>query len=173
MGAKRLAMLLAVMAGTALGEPTSEISVDLRMDENDYVSGERIRGVVDVKNMSPRKVSVGYADSADEMFVEVFRCSDMMLLARSSQRPFVSPFRLASNEGLKLEVFLGDRYPLREARRYLARPVLVHHGVRYEGQYRAFDVVPGLRIGGALQQFANREGLSREFTLVHWPRKGN
>lgn len=169
---KLLMMLVALMAGGVLAETPSEISVDLKLDNLDYVAGERIRGVVDVKNMSPYRVSVGYSNSVDRLFVEVYRSSDMMQLERSTQRPFVAPFRVDSNEGQKLEVFLGDRYPLREERRYLARPVLVHRGVRYEGQYRAFDVVPGLRIGGALQQFANREGLSRVFSLVHWPRKG-
>lgn len=169
---KKLLTMFVMMAGAVFAETPSEISVDLKLDEIDYVSGERIRGVVDVKNMSPYKVSVGYADSPDRLFVEVYRSSDMSQLERTSARPFVSPFRVESNEGQKLEVFLGDRYPLREESRYLARPVLVHRGVRYEGQYRAFDVVPGLRIAGALQQFANREGLSRTFALVHWPRKG-
>ena len=169
---KKLLTMFVMMAGAVFAETPSEISVDLKLDEIDYVSGERIRGVVDVKNMSPYKISVGYSDSPDRLFVEVFRSSDMSQLERTSARPFVAPFRVESNEGQKLEVFLGDRYPLREESRYLARPVLVHRGVRYEGQYRAFDVVPGLRIAGALQQFANREGLSRTFALVHWPRKG-
>ena len=123
--------------------------------------------------MSPYKVSVGFSNSVDRLFVEVYRSVDMSQLERNSMRPFVSPFRVNPNEGQKLEVFLGDRYPLRESRRYLARPVLVHGGVRYEGQYRAFDVVPGLSITTALQQFANRPGLSRNFALVHWPRKGH
>jgi hypothetical protein len=77
-----------------------------------------------------------------------------------------------SGEGQKLETFLGDHYSLREPRRYLAKPVLVHRGVRYEGAYRAFDVVEGVKIGGAMQMFANRRGLHREFALVHWSRNG-
>lgn len=169
---KRMLMMLVLLAGAVFAETPSEISVDLRLDNLDYVAGERIRGVIDVKNMSPYRVSVGYSNSVDRLFVEVFRSSDMMQLDRSSNRPFVAPFRVDSNEGQKLEVFLGDRYPLREERRYLARPVLVHRGVRYEGQYRAFDVVPGLHISTALQQFKNRAGLNRVFSLVHWPRQG-
>ena len=169
---KKLLLTVLLMAGAACAETPSEISVDLKLDEIDYVSGERIRGVIDVKNMSPYRISVGYSNSVDRLFVEVYRSVDMSQLERTSARPFVSPFRVESNEGQKLEVFLGDRYPLREERRYLARPVLVHGGVRYEGQYRAFDVVPGLHISGALQQFANRPGLNRSFALVSWPRKG-
>lgn len=169
---RRLLLFFVLLAFSAQAETPSEISVDLKLDHLDYVSGERIRGVIDVQNMSPYSVSVGYSNSVDRLFVEVYRSSDMMQLDRVSPRPFVSPFRVDANEGQKLEVFLGDRYALREERRYLARPVLVHRGVRYEGQYRAFDVVPGLYIGTALQQFANREGLSRVFRLVHWPRKG-
>ena len=39
---------------------TVEISVDLKFDSVDYVSGERIRAVVDVANSSPESVIVGY-----------------------------------------------------------------------------------------------------------------
>ncbi len=151
---------------------TPPLSVDLRLDEIDYVVGERVRGVIDVKNMSPETISVGRANSKDRLFVEVYRASDMLELERTSERAFVAAFRLEMNEGQKLEVFLADHFALGEPRRYLARPVLVHGKKRYEGQYRAFDMVPGMRVSGALQMFANREGLSRRFELVRWGRKG-
>lgn len=169
---KLILAMASLVAGMAFGELPSEISVDLKLDEIDYVAGERIRGVVDVKNMAPEIVSCGYPDSRDLVIVEVFRASDMMQLDSVAQKPFVAPFRIASNQGQKLEIFLADYYPLREARRYLARPVLIHGGVRYVGQYRAFDVVPGMQSGGAMQMFANRPGLTREFALVRWSRKG-
>ena len=153
-----------------LSAATSEIRVDLKLDGSDFVSGERIRGVVDVANSSPEKVSVGYSNSKDRLFVEVFRAGDMSQLDRTSRRPFVSPFRIDSGEGQKLEAFLGDRYDLKETRRYLAKPVLVHNGYRYEGAMRAFDVVDGVKVGGAMQMFANRSGLQREFMLVYWSR---
>jgi len=134
------------------------------------VVGERIRGVIDVANPSPEKVSVGYSNSRDSLFVEVFRASDMHQLTRVSRHPFVAKFRVDSGEGQKLEVFLGDHYGLRETSHYLAKPVLVHNGVRYEGMVRAFDVVDGVKVGGAMQMFANQPGLRREFTLVYWNR---
>ena len=37
---------------------------------------------------------------------------------------------------------------------------------------RAFDVVPGMRMSGALQMFSNHDGLRREFELVTWNRGG-
>jgi hypothetical protein len=168
----QIALLAFGLAAAAVAAPISEISVDLRLDEIDYVSGERIRGVVDIKNMSPDSISVGRPASKDRLFVEVFRSSDMLQLERAREAPFVAPFRLDMNEGQKLEVFLADHYALREARRYMARPVLVHGSTRYEGQYRAFDVVPGIHVANALQMFSNKTGLSREFELVHWTRKG-
>ena len=149
---------------------TSEIKVDLKLDGSDFVSGERIRGVVDIANPSPEKISVGYSNSEDLFFIEVFRASDMSQLQRVNRRPFVSNFRIDSSEGQKLETFIGDHYGLRESRRYLAKPVLVHKGVRYEGAMRAFDVVEGIRLVGAMQMFKNREGLRREFSLVYWSR---
>lgn len=158
-----------VIGGAAFAE-TSEIRVDLKLCGADFVSGERIRGIVDIANPSPEKISVGYKNSKDSFFVEVFRASDMSQLTRISKHPFVARFSVDSSEGQKLEVFLGDHYGLREPSRYLAKPVLVHNGVRYEGAIRAFDVVEGIRLVGAMQMFKNHEGLQREFSLVYWSR---
>jgi hypothetical protein len=166
------ATLVAVVAflSAAVAAATSEIRVDLKLDGSDFVSGERVRGVVDVANSSPEKVSVGYVNSEDMLFVEVFRAGDMSQLERVARRPFVARFRIESGEGQKLETFLGDHYDLRETRRYLAKPVLVHDGYRYEGAPRVFDVVDGVKVVGATQVFANRKGLQREFSVVYWSR---
>ena len=152
---------------------TSEIMVNLKLDCSDFVSGERIRGVVDIANPSPEKISVGYSNSQDAFFIEVFRASTMGQLTKVSKHAFVSAFRIDSGEGQKLETFLGDHYGLREPSRYLAKPVLVHNGVRYEGTMRAFDVVDGIRLSGAMQMFATRNGLRREFSLCYWPRNNS
>jgi len=167
---RALLFLLAGLSALAARAETSEIKVDLKLDGTDFVTGERIRGVVDVANSSPDRVSVGYANSKDLFFVEVYRASDRKQLTRLGNRPFVARFRVDSSEGQKLETFLGDHYALREPSRYLAKPVLVHEGVRYEGAIRAFDVVEGIRISGAMQMFANRKGLQRNFSLVYWSR---
>lgn len=173
----RLAVLLipvpcALFPVSAYAE-TSEIMVNLKLNCSDFVSGERIRGVVDIANPSPEKISVGYANSKDSFFIEVFRASSMQQLTKVSKHPFVAAFRIDSGEGQKLEVFLGDHYGLREPSRYLAKPVLVHNGVRYEGTMRAFDVVDGIRLSGAMQMFATRNGLRREFSLCYWPRSNS
>lgn len=167
---RRLLACLLALLPMALVAATSEISVDISLDGSDFVSGERIRGVIDVANSSPEKVSVGYSNSRDALFVEVFRAGDMSQMSRTSRRQFVSRFRVDSGEGQKLEVFLGDHYDLRETRRYLVKPVLVHGGYRFEGALRAFDVVDGVKVGGAMQMFAGRPGLQREFSLVYWSR---
>ena len=161
----------AALAALRIFAETVEISVDLRMDSIDYVSGERIRAVVDVANSSPNKVSVGYLDSADSLFVEVCGSGGAEQLEKTGKGAFVSRFSLNPNEGQKLETYLGDHYPLRTVGRYLAKPVLVHGGMRYEGQLRAFSVVPGMKVGSALQMFKNVEGLRREFELLSWSRR--
>ncbi len=169
----RRALLLGVFGLSAAlfaAPPLSEITVDLKLDQITYVSGERVRGVVDVRNMSPDKVSVGYLNSEDRFIIEVFRSIGGEQLTCVSSTPITAGFRVDSNEGQKLEVFLGDHFDLREERRYLARPVLVHGGVRYEGQYRSFDIVPGMSLTRALQIFANKEKLNRQFELVRWMR---
>ena len=150
---------------------TVEISVDIKLDNIDYVAGERIRAVVDVANSSPESVSVGYPSSKDMLFVEVFHSGSMVQLEKIGKGAFVSRFSLESNEGQKLATYLGDHYPLRTVGKYLAKPVLLHGGTRYEGQLRAFSVVPGMKVGSALQMFKNVEGLRREFELLSWSRK--
>lgn len=165
--------LIAAFAPVAAFAATpSEITVDLKLRSGDYVSGEQIVGVVNIVNVSPETVSVGRPGSRDRFVIEVFRSADMSQMDRSVRRPFVAPFLLNPNEGQKLETRLGDHYGLRTPGRYLARPVLVHDGIRFEGQMRAFDVVPGMKVTTALQMFSNREGLRREFTLVRWSRGG-
>ena len=165
-----LFFLTVFAAALTKADAASEIKVDLKLDYADFVSGERIRGVVDIANSSPEKISVGYSNSEDVFFVEVYRAGDMKQLSRVYRRDFVSRFRVDSGEGQKLETFLGDHYALREPSRYLAKPVLVHGGVRYEGTLRAFDVVEGVKISGAMQMFANRRALQREFALCYWSR---
>lgn len=160
-------LLVGLIAGLA-GAAPSEITVDLKLDAYDFVVGERVRGVIDVANSSPEKVSVGYSNSKDSLFIEVFRSSDREQLTKISKGAFVAQFVIESGEGQKLETFLGDHYGLLRPSRYLAKPVLVHRGVRFEGQPRAFDIVEGVKVGSAMQMFANKPGLQREFELVYW-----
>lgn len=162
---------LAIVLSASADRPVSEIKVDLRFDYPDYVSGERIRAVVDIANSSPGTIAVA-PGSNDVFFIEVSRASDAERLPRKSGARFIADFTLKSGEGQKFETFLGDRYDLSKPRRYLAKPVLVHNGTRYEGDVRAFDVVDGLRIDGAMQMFSGKSSLQRNFTLLYWPRKG-
>ena len=181
-------LLLAVAAlPAALAAAISEITVNLRMDASDYVSGERVRAVVDIANSSPDTIGIGGRvrvwggdetnrvvrgeyDVNDRFFIEVYRTGDMHQLQKISKGAFVADFAAATGEGQKLETFLGDHFPLVEPNRYMAKPVLVHAGVRYEGQPRVFDIVEGVRAASAMQMFASRGSLQREFSLVYWSR---
>ena len=161
----------AALASCAAPAGTVAISVDLQLDNIDYVAGERIRAVIDVANSSPDRIAVGYGDSTDRLFVEVFRSEGMVELDRVGKRSFTARFNVDANEGQKLETFLGDHFALRTPGKYLAKPVLVHGGRRYEGQLRAFGIVPGMKVASALQMFSNREGLRREFEIRAWSRR--
>lgn len=172
-GKRKTALLLAlpfmVVHVFAAVNP-SEISVKLVPDQREYVVGERFRAIVDVANSSADSIDVGKPGSADIFRLEVFRASDMAVRNRVGKKPFVAPFLLHSSEGQKLETFIGDHFALNEPMRYLARAVLVHDGARYESSLVSFDVVPGMRVGGAMQMFTNKPGLKRSFELVYWAR---
>lgn len=151
---------------------TSEITVDLKLDQPEFVLGERVRGVVDIVNVSPDTLVHCRTNVLDRFFIEVYRANDRSQLEKTSKGQFIADFLLKPNEGQKLETFLGDHYGLGYIGRYLAKPVLVHDGIRYEGQSRAFDIVPGMKSTSALQLFSNHGGLKREFELLTWSRKG-
>ena len=159
----------AVANAYAVAAP-SEISVKLVPERREYIVGERIRAVVDIANSSADSIDVGKPGSADIFRIEAYRASDMASRPRVGNRPFVAPFLLHSSEGQKLETFIGDHFTLNDPVRYLARGVLVHDGSRFESSLVSFDVVPGMRVGGAMQMFSNKPGLKRMFELVYWMR---
>ena len=168
----KLASLALFAAPFAALAATSEITVDLKLDYDEFVVGESVGAVVNIVNVSADNLSAGYADSEDRFFIELFRSRDMSQLQRISNGPFIAPFLIKPNEGQKLATRIADLYDMRFPGRFLARPVLVHRNIRYEGQLRTFDVVPGMRVANALQMFANHDGLRREFELVSWNRGG-
>ena len=168
---KALLLALPFMAVNvfAVANPT-EISVKLVPDRREYIVGERLRAVVDIANSSADSIDVGKPGSADKFRIEVFRASDMAARDRVGKKSFVAPFLLHSSEGQKLETFIGDHFALNEPMRYLARAVLVHDGARFESSLVSFDIVPGMKVGGAMQMFSNEPGLKRIFELVYWTR---
>jgi len=167
---RRLIAMMVTMAAGAAFAAGSEISVDLRMDEISYVIGERVRAVIEIENKAPERI-VAKEDGPDRVLVEIYRAGDKSELDRIGRNLFVQEFELDANQVKKFEVFLADHYSLRTQGRYLAKPVLVKNGTRYEGLPRAFDVVPGMETGNALQLFSNQKGLKRNFRLVYWTRQ--
>ena len=168
---KNILLVLPFVAANVFAAATpTEISVKLVPDRREYIAGERIRAIVDVANSSADSIDVGKPGSADIFRLEVFRASDMATRDRVGKKPFVAPFLLHSSEGQKLETFIGDHFSLNEPIRYLARAVLVHDGARFESSLVSFDIVPGMKVGGAMQMFSNKSGLKRIFELVYWSR---
>lgn len=164
-----LSVLLFVPAARAAAP--SEITVRLQMDSDQYVEGERIRAVVDIANASADVVDCRSEKSKDHLVLELYRTSDKYQFEKASDVPFTAGFALLSGEGQKLETFLGDHFPFHKSTHYQARAVLIHDGLRFESTFKTFSVVPGMKCGGALQLFEGRDGLKREFELVHWNRE--
>ena len=148
----------------------SELTVKLELRTGDYIEGERIAAVVDVANASPDPIDARGPDSPDKLVLELYRASDRFQYEKVSDKPYVEPFALLSGEGQRMETYFAEHFPIVESTRYFARAVLIHNRMRYESSLKSFSIVPGLRCGGAMQMFADREGLRREFELVHWGR---
>ena len=165
-----LASVVAATAAVAAAKP-SELTVKLELIVGDYIEGERILAIVDVANASPDPIDARGPDSPDHLVLELMRASDHHQYEKVSKSPFVEPFALLSGEGQRMETHFADHFAMKDATRYFARAVLIHNRMRYESSLKSFNVVPGLRCGGALQMFSNKEGLRREFTLVHWGRE--
>ena len=168
---KATILALAIMSALNIfAANPSEITVKIDLAHTSYVSGERIRAVVDVANASADAIDVGKVDSPDALILELFRASDRYQYGKQSNKPFVVPFALLSGEGQKLETFIADYFPFADDTRYLVRAVLIHKGMRFESAYKSFDIGPGMRLARAIQMFASRPELTRRFELVHWSR---
>ena len=155
---------------SAAAEKLTELTVRLDLQPGDYIEGERIKAVVDVANASPDPIDARGPDAPDRLILELYRASDRHQFAKTSDKPYVEPFALLSGEGQILDVYLAEHFPIVESTRYFVRAVLIHKDIRYESALKSVNVVPGLRCGGAVQMFANKEGLRRAFELVHWGR---
>lgn len=172
--AAALAALSPFAAPVAAARPAvpTLLRVELKLDESSYVVGERVRATVGVKNLSPETIAAGREDLPDRLLVELFHRGESTQIEPSGGGSPVGPFKLAANQGVRLETFLADHFPLCRPGSYFARAVLVHDGVRYEGEYEAFDIVDGMHVAVAQQLFSNRPGLTRTFELLRWSRKG-
>jgi len=159
---------LALRVGAA--QRLSELTVKLEMQKGDYIEGERINAVVDVANASPDPIDARGPDSPDRLILELYRASDRFQFEKTSDKPYSEAFALLSGEGQLLDVHFAEHFPIKASTRYFARAVLIHKNVRYESSLKSFNVVPGLKCGGAVQMFADKDGLRREFELVHWGR---
>lgn len=169
-----LAALLPLVPFVCVARPAvpSLLRVELQLDESSYVVGERVRAMVEVKNLSASQVVAGREDLPDRLLIELFHRGDSTQIDPLGDGSPVGPFKLAANQGVRLETFLAEHFPLSRPGSYFARAVLVHDGVRYEGEYEAFDIVDGMHVAVAQQLFSNRPGLTRTFELLRWSRKG-
>ena len=169
---RNLALSAALVAGGAVlaAAKPSELTVKLNLLGGDYIEGERITAIVDVANASPDPIDARGPDAPDQLILELYRASDRRQYEKISKEPYVEPFALLSGEGQRLETHLAEHFAMKDASRYFARAVLIHGRMRYESSLKSFSVVPGLRCGGAMQMFSGKEGLRREFELVHWGR---
>ena len=90
--------LVAAWAVAANAALPSEITVKLVMNCSEYVTGERIRCVVDVANASADIIDVGSKGADDRLLIELYRASDNHRYSKISKHPFVKPFTLHSGE---------------------------------------------------------------------------
>lgn len=166
------AFAAAAFAAGAQQRTACEISVSFKPDHTEYISGERIRGVVSVINASTEMLHGNGPGAPDLLFLEakVKSSRGEERIDAAKGEPFTVRFAIDPSHRQNFEVFVDRHFPMLNETRYLIRPVLVHGGARYEGSWRSISVVPGMKLGEYVQMFSNVEGLRRDFTLVYWGR---
>lgn len=164
------AFALALALSAAAAPKSSEISVSFKPDCTEYVSGEKIRGVLSVINASTETLHGNAPGAPDRIFMEAKIATEAGNLQRISDDPFTVRFAIEPSHRQDFEILLDRHFPMLAETRYLVRPVLIHGGSRYDGQWRSFSVVPGMKLGEYVQMFSNAGNLRRDFTLVYWGR---
>lgn len=165
-----LACAFRVPAVAAGNQGACEISVSLKLDHTEYVAGEKIRAVLSVINASTEELHGNAPGAPDTLFIEAYSQTLGESLERISNEVLTVEFAIDPSHRQDFEIFADRHFSFLREQHYMIRPVLVHGRTRYEGSWRAFSVVPGMRLLESVQVFSNAPGLRRDFSLVYWGR---
>ena len=172
----RLLLALAVtlpLAATAAEGPKrlAPVSVGIAIESGSYVLGETLPVRVLVRNNTPAPLTLGKGDHPAGAF-EVIRHGDPQQrnLAREPKGCLPKPLTLKPNEERVFDLDLSVAADLSRQGKYLVTFGAIVHGVRYDTQPKAVDIVPGSVVLEGTQLFANDPTRQRHFTLVRWPR---
>lgn len=167
-----LTALLPLAAHAAEGpKRLAPVSVGIAIESGSYVLGETLPVRVLVRNNTPAPLTLGKGDHPAGAF-EVIRHGDPQQrnLAREPKGYLPKPLTLKPNEERVFDLDLSVAADLSRQGKYLVTFGAIVHGVRYDTQPKAVDIVPGSVVLEGTQLFANDPTRQRHFTLVRWPR---
>ena len=167
-----LTALLPLAAHAAEGpKRLAPVSVGIAIESGSYVLGETLPVRVLVRNNTPAPLTLGKGDHPAGAF-EVIRHGDPQQrnLAREPKGYLPKPLTLKPNEERVFDLDLSVAADLSRQGKYLVTFGAIVHGVRYDTQPKAVDIVPGSVVLEGTQLFSNDPTRQRHFTLVRWPR---
>ncbi|MBO4287016.1 MAG: hypothetical protein J5985_02485 [Kiritimatiellae bacterium] len=167
---KKVSFLLAV-AFISVAASAQEISLQMTLQNREYIVGEPLVVAFDFLNATRERISCGKNDSPDRFFVEVTKGTDQFDFVQPfNTEPIGGAFTVQGGDNRRIIAELDKWFPLLKEGKYLARGVLVHRGMRYESAKKSFDIVGGIKLQEGYQMFVNRTNLKRTFRLVYWSR---
>lgn len=159
------------IAGAQENRQLNPVSVGFSLETGSYVIGEDIKVSVLVRNNTPGTLTLGRGDLPSGVF-EVCRANDPQRrnLARDPNGCLPRPLVLKPNEERVFDLNLTLAADLTRQGKYFVTFGAIVHGIRYETQVKAIEIVPGGVVLEGTQLFAKDPGRQRHFTLVRWPR---
>lgn len=146
-----------------------EFQVRLELAYRTFIVGEPVLVRVTLENQSRDTIRVRRG-GLDKVFFEVTGSDIYDYVKPCSTAPTLGEFELAPGKVIQKKLELDKWFPLIKEKKYLARAIFLHRGMRYESQKKSFDVVPGILLQTGTQMFVKPESLKRSFSLVWWHR---
>ena len=159
------------IAGVDEDRRLAPVSVGMSLEAGSYVIGEDINVRVLVRNNTPGTLVLGRGDQPSGVF-DVARSSDPQRrnLARDPNGCLPRPLTLKPNEERVFTINLTLATDLTRSGKYFVTFGAIVHGVRYDTQVKAIEIVPGGVVLEGTQLFAKDPTRQRRFSLVRWPR---
>lgn len=151
--------------------PITPIDVTFDFAVCDYVVGEPVEAILEIRNQSTRQLTLGIPGSPEALKLEIRRLQDNDLLETpTGGNILTTAITLKPGDLYQKKFICNELYDLSEPGKYLVTVTTVAFDQQYQSKPRILNVVPGIPLKKATQMFSSNTGLQRTFSLVTWRR---